>query len=76
MCNTLVNLGFADDLGANTCRLRNLRIQGQPIPDLRVRRRRAIPEVTAQGILGLDFLNQFTDIHFHVPSLRLTLTDP
>jgi hypothetical protein len=25
-------------------------------------------------VLGLDFLARFTDIHFHVPSLRLTLS--
>ena len=29
----------------------------------------------ADGVLGLDFLSQFTDIHCHVPSRILTL-DP
>ena len=50
-------------------------IQGQRIPPLTVRVSRVrLPG--ADGIIGLDFLAQFTDIHFHVPSFRLTLSNP
>ena len=72
--NTLVGLGFGESVGDEQCHLYNVSIQGQRIPDLSVRvRRNVVP--TADGILGLDFLNQFTDIHFHVPTMRLTLTE-
>ena len=32
------------------------------------------PRANAEGTLGLDFLNRFELIQFHVPTLRLTLT--
>jgi len=46
------------------------------VPDVSMRVRRSLALAGIDGILGLDFLNQFTDIHFHVPSFRLTLTLP
>jgi len=73
--DTLVGLGFAERMGDQQCLLRNVRIEGQRVADFEVRVRRTVVQ-TADGILGLDFLNQFTDVHFHVPTLRLTLTDP
>jgi hypothetical protein len=54
--------------------LRNLIVQGQPFPDVPVRVSPRLTEVGADGVLGLDFLSQFTDIHFHVPTRLLTLT--
>lgn len=35
-----------------------------------------VGRIGAGGILGLDFLGQYEDIHFHVPSFRLTLNGP
>lgn len=71
----LVPTGYLDPISQTLYVLRSLNIQGQAIPDLRVRTSRRTTRVGADGVLGLDFLAQFTDVHFHVPSLRLTLTD-
>lgn len=60
-------------LEANTYVLRDPRIQVQSIADLEVRVSPRVTRVGADGVLGLDFLNRFTDVHFNVPSLRLTL---
>jgi hypothetical protein len=51
-------------------------VESQPIADLEVRILRRLTEVRAPAILGLDFLRRFDEIHCHVPSLTLTLTDP
>ncbi len=56
--------------------LRSWSIQGQPIPDIIVRVSTRVTQVGADGVLGLDFLGRFTDIHFHVPTRVLTLTGP
>jgi hypothetical protein len=53
--------------------LGDVRIGGQRIDDLVVRPSRRVTDVGAEGVLGLDFLGRFTDIHFHVPTMRLTL---
>ncbi len=53
--------------------LRDLRIAGQPVPDLVVRESNRLTEVGADGAVGLDFLNRFTEIHCHIPSLWVTL---
>lgn len=53
--------------------LRDAMVQQQPLPPFQVRVSR-INRPGADGILGLDFMRQFTDIHFHVPTFRLTLT--
>lgn len=72
---TLAAVGLARDTGENRCVLRDVSIHGQTIPDLPVRIRQGVFPTT-DGILGLDLLRQFSDIHFNVPTLRLTLTDP
>jgi len=66
--------GLLETVDARRFRLRGLTVQGQPIPDLMVRVSPRVTEVGAAGVLGLDFLGQFTDVHFHVPTMRLTLT--
>ena len=53
--------------------LRDLSIEGQPLPDLVVRLSQRASAVGADGMLGLDFLNTFTEIHLNVPTLWLTL---
>ena len=53
--------------------LHNATVQQQPLPPLHVRVSR-INRPGADGLLGLDFLRQFTDIHVHVPTFRLTLS--
>jgi hypothetical protein len=69
----LSEAGAIDRLSRNSYVLRRSAIQGQAIRDLVVRISRRVSQVGADGVLGLDFLGQFTDIHLHVPSLRLTL---
>jgi hypothetical protein len=72
--DALVRLGFAEFDGNNRYRLQNVSIHRQSLPDLSVRARPTrIGDV--DGALGLDFMNRFTDIHYHVPSLQLTLTE-
>lgn len=70
----LSSLGALRPLGGRRYLLERLRIEGQPIDDLVVRLSRRVSQVGASGVLGLDFLRRFTDIHFHVPTLRLILT--
>jgi hypothetical protein len=66
--------------------LTDLDVQGQPLPDVRVQvlarlarlarwRIRDVP-LEIDGLLGLDFLGQFVDIHFNVPTMRLRLVYP
>lgn len=52
--------------------LSDVESQGQRLPPLHVRVSR-FRYGDIDGLLGLDFLRQFTDIHFHVPTFRLTL---
>ena len=56
--------------------LPNAQIQGQPLPPLSVRVSGMLLRIGSGGILGLDFFGQYEDIHFHVPSFRLTLNGP
>ncbi len=74
--DTLIAAGLLEPLRGNWYTLRGLSIQGQPIADLMVRISSRVTQARAEGLLGLDFLRQFTEIHFHVPTLRLTLTPP
>jgi hypothetical protein len=70
----LASRGLLSPAGERRFLLRNLSIQGQALPDVIVRVSRRVTQTGARGVLGLDFLGQFTDIHFHVPSMRLTLS--
>jgi hypothetical protein len=74
--NTLASTGLLEAITPHAYFLRNLTIQGQVIPDLRVRVSRRVTRVGADGILGLDFLAQFSTVHFDIATLRLTLTYP
>jgi len=72
----LLAAGLLSAAGSRLYVLRNVEIQNQSIPDLPVLVSTRVTQVGAQGVLGLSFLRQFTDVHFHVPSLLLTLTSP
>ena len=71
--NRLIQTGHLEAGTTRTHTLRDLRIQGQVIADLRVRISRRVTNVGADGVLGLDFLARFKEIHFDVLTLRLTL---
>lgn len=73
MYDELARAGAIDRLGRRGYVLRRASIEGRVIADLGVRVSRRVTQVGADGVLGLDFLGRFTDVHFHVPSLRLTL---
>jgi hypothetical protein len=72
----LAGLGWLNPVpgAVNRFLLTNVRIQGQPIDDLIVRVSPITTRAGAGGTLGLDFLNRFELIQFHVPTPRLTLT--
>ena len=59
-----------------TYTLTELTVDGQPLPPLPIRVSGALGLISAGGILGLDFFAQYEDVHFHVPSFRLTLDGP
>jgi len=50
-----------------------IRIEGHPVPDLIVGIASRLDRLQVVGLLGLDFLGLFEDIHFNLPSLRLQL---
>jgi hypothetical protein len=56
--------------------LRDLTIQGQPVPNLAVGLSPRATQLGADGVLGLNFFGLFTELHCHVPSLRITLSRP
>lgn len=74
--NRLAGLGRLDHIPGmvNRFLLSDLRIQGQSLDDLIVRVSPVTTRANAEGTLGLDFLTRFENIHFHVPTLRLSLT--
>src|SRR5947209_19460955 len=74
--DALVKSGVLEATGRSGYLLRNVSMQGQPIPNLALRISARATQVGADGLLGLDFFSRYTDIHFYVPSGRLTLTVP
>jgi hypothetical protein len=60
----------------NLFRLGSLTIEGRAIPDLEVGVAARLDRLQVVGLLGLDFLGLFEDLHFNVPSLRLRLIPP
>lgn len=70
----LTRRGLIEALDARRFRLRGLSIQEQAIPDLIVRVSPRATDVGAPGVLGLDFLGQYTDVHFNVPTMTMRLT--
>lgn len=69
----LMERGLLTTDGGRRGLLRHVSIHRQPLPDLPVRQSRRVSQVGASGVLGLDFLAQFTTLSFHMPSMRLTL---
>ena len=69
----LADAGNIRHVGGRRFTLTRPLLDGQPVADLEVRVSLRVTRVGADGVLGLDFLGRFTDVHFHVPSLRLNL---
>jgi len=72
----LLPTGFLVSAGGRFWMMRSLQLEEHPIAELRVHVSQRVTVVKAQGILGLDFLRRFEQVHFHVPTLRLTLAYP
>ncbi|HVX30183.1 MAG TPA: hypothetical protein VHA53_06855 [Nitrolancea sp.] len=53
--------------------IQGLGVQGQRFPDLYVSVRSRVTEVGADGIVGLDVLSQFREIHFERETMTLSL---
>ena len=56
--------------------LRDLRIEGHPIPDVTVRVAPITRILGVDGILGFDFFEHYAGVYFDTRSRRLTLFDP
>ena len=56
--------------------LRDLQIDGQPIPALEVGISRLASRAGVSGLLGLNFFRQFLELHVDLTDLRFTLIDP
>jgi hypothetical protein len=54
--------------------LHELSIGGRPLPPLPVRVNQAVARYSPDGMLGLNLLSLFREIHFDVETRRLTLT--
>jgi hypothetical protein len=72
----LADAGLLETGGRRSYVLRQLRVLDQAIPDLVVRQSRRAEQVGVDGILDLDFLWRFEEVHFHMPTMRLTLSRP
>jgi hypothetical protein len=56
--------------------LADLTIGGQAVPDLEVGVLRRLDPMEVDGLLGLDFLLRFSEVHFILASLQFTFVDP
>jgi hypothetical protein len=56
--------------------LQGLTVGSTRLPDLRVRVSRAATLLELEGMLGLDFFNQFAGVHYHRAERRLVLDLP
>lgn len=65
--------GLRRQVGKGFYLLDELEADGQALPVIRVYVSKRATQVGADALLGLDFLMRYTDIHFHVPTMRLTL---
>jgi hypothetical protein len=76
LCGPLLSMGLLEPVSVRSFVLHGLKIQNQPIRDLRVRVSRRVTRTGADGVFGLDFLARYSTVHFDVSTLRLTLTYP
>jgi len=70
----LLAVGLLRQDSPRVYRLSGTRIAGEPLPDLAVRASPGPAVLGVEGMLGLDFLNQFGRVCLENDTLRLTLT--
>ena len=64
---------LSESTGAGYRRISDITVDGQPMPDLKVRVLPRLSRIGAEGLLGLDYLGKFESVYFHIPTLRITL---
>jgi hypothetical protein len=69
----LAAAGLIEPLGGAAYRLNRPIVQGQALPPLVLRVSAGPSLLRLDGMLGLDFLDQFAGMHLDMRSLRLTL---
>lgn len=69
----LLPLGCLEQVAPRRYTLAGISLGGQALPALTVHLSRTVTRVGAQGTLGLNFLQQFREVCFDVPSMRLIL---
>ncbi len=76
--NSLLTLGCLTTLPQRPDRylLRGAFLNRQPLPDLEVGISGLAERSGVGGLLGLNFFQQFVDVHFHVPELEFTFAQP
>ena len=74
--DVLSALGYLHRSGGRSFLLQDLRLSDQPVDALEVRVNAGLRILRFEGVVGLNFLNRFREIHFDVQSRRLTLTFP
>lgn len=72
----LRTLGVASSIGADRYLLKELELGGVPIKNLEVTANSLLVRLQLDGILGLDFLQQFRVVRFEPESLQLSFEDP
>ena len=70
----LAAFGHLRDTGERFPVLHDLSLSGRPLPPLPVRVNAAVARISPEGMLGLNFLGRFREIHFDTGTRRLTLT--
>lgn len=68
--------GLSPATGQRRAAIRGLRIAGQRVPDREVRVSVAVARLRVDGILGLDFFEQFEAVLWHPRTGRMTLRFP
>jgi hypothetical protein len=71
--DNLTAFGHLRDTGERFPVLHDLWLGGRPLAPLPVRVNAAVARITPEGMLGLNFLGQFREIHFDTETGRLTL---
>ena len=71
--DNLTAFGHLRDTGERFPVLHDLSLGGRPLAPLPVRVNAAVARIAPEGMLGLNFLRQFREIHFDTETGRLTL---
>ena len=73
---SLSALGLVEQLGDRQYRLPGLHVNGDRLPDLIVRASAGPALLGVDGMLGWDYLEQFTEVRIAPGTLRITLITP